>query len=425
MVFANAATPLASVADTFVIGAVGDKDDIAGVALGAVLFNIFYWSFYFLRMSTTGLAAQAEGANDQTASQLIVLRALTAALAIGLIVLVLRGPAAALGFWVLQGEAKVERLGEVYFSIRALGAIGAFASFALTGWLIGAGRTREVLAVTVVYSAVNIGLDFWFVFGLNLGVAGVAWATAIADVLSALMAGLVVHLVVQRRGGWRSEARAPRAVFDPSALKQLFAVNLDLMIRTWSLVISFSWFANIGAKLGAAVLAGNHVLLQIVSVWAFVLDAYAFVAESEVGRAFGAKSVSALRRAIRLTSEFAFASGFLFMIATFAFGPALLDAWIADEEARASALRFLPYCAAIPFFGAAAWQLDGIFIGATRSAAMRNAGIASALIYLALDRTLTPNFGAHGAWTAFLLFYLARAGALAADYPALERDVKA
>jgi MATE family multidrug resistance protein len=281
-----------------------------------------------------------------------------------------------------------------------------------------------VFAVNVAFSAINLVLDVWFVLGLGWGVAGVAAATAIADVASALIAGAIVLRAVAEQGGWSPAALIPKALLDPAAARRLFSVNLDLMIRTWSLVLGFSWFANVGARLGVSVLAGNHLLLQIVSVWAFVLDAYAFVAETEVGQAVGARSTPRLRRAIRLTTEFALASGFVFMLATLAFGPMALDAWIADEGARASAKTFLPYCAVIPFLGSLAWQLDGVFIGATRSKAMRNAAIVAVLIYLGVDLALTPQLGAHGAWLAFLAYYVARAGTLAAAYPGLEKSLR-
>lgn len=425
MVFANATLPLAGIVDTFVIGLVGNASDLGGVALGGTLFSVFYWSFYFLRMSTTGLAAQADGAGRTGDCQQVLARALLAALAIGAIVTLLRAPAAAIGFAVLQGPDDVEALGAEYFTVRSWGALGAFASFALTGWLIGLGRMRAVLVVSLVYSATNIVLSLWFVLGLGWGVSGVAAATAVAEYANALVAGLFVLNAIRRQGGLARAALGWSALLAPAAMKSLFAVNLDLMIRTWSLVIGFSWFANVGAKLGTAVLAGNHVLLQIVTLWAFVLDAYAFVAEAEVGRAVGAKSVPRLRRAIRLTSEFAVASGFVFMLATLAFGPPALTAWIADDAARTSAIALLPYTAAIPLIGAVAWQLDGVFIGATRSRSMRNAAVAAVVLYLGVDALLTPSFGAHGAWLAFLSYYVFRGGTLAIAYPALEKSLKA
>lgn len=425
MIFANAAVPLAGVADTAVIGMVGDKSDLGGVALGVVVFNVFYWSFYFLRMSSTGLTAQAMGAGDRASAQRVLLRALMIAAGLGFVLLTLRTPVAALGFHILQGDEAVEATGSTYFLIRSWGAPGAYALFALTGWLIGLGRMRAVLIISIAMSAINIGLDVWFVLDLNMGVGGVAAATAISELSAAVLAAVLVWREVRKGGGWAPGALDWARLSDPVAVRRLFAVNFDLMLRTWGFVFGFSWFANSGAQHGAAVLAGNHVLLQIITVTAFVLDAFAFVAEREVGHAVGSKSLSDLRRAIRLTAEFTVVSGFLFMVAMLAFGPALLNVWIADPEVRASALRFLPYCALTPFLGAAAWQLDGVFIGATRSTSMRNASLVAVVIYVALDVTLSSRWGPDGMWLAFLGYYIARAATLAVAYPGLERAAMA
>lgn len=419
MIFANATVPLAGVVDTAVIGAVGDKADLGGVALGSTLFNIFYWSFYFLRMASTGLAAQAAGAGDVSELQRVLYRALGLAGMLGLAVVALELPAARLGFAILQGGEQVEAVGRTYFLVRTLGSPAAYAVFALTGWLVGIGNTRGVLVIQVVFSLTNILLDLWFVAGLGWGVAGVAGATAIADVTSAVVGGVLVWRLL-REQGLRREAWS-RDLWNVRALRRLVVINTDMMLRSWALLAGFAWFANTGARQGAAVLAGNHVLLQVVTVWAFVLDAFAFTAEAAVGHAVGARSVSHLRRAIRVTTELAVACGAGFLVLTLLGGPWVLERWIADPEARTAALRFLPYCAVIPLVGAPAWQLDGIFIGAMRSAAMRNASIAATAAYVGFDLLLTPWLGAHGMWTAFILFYVARGATLLPGYPAIER----
>lgn len=416
MFFANAAVPLAAVVDTAVIGAVGGKADLGGVALGGTLFNIFYWSFYFLRMSSTGLAAQAGGAGQRDELQRILIRALGLSLALGLFSILLRHPFATAGFGVLQGGAEVERIGTTYFLLRSWGAPGAYATFAITGWLIGVGRTRAVLVSQIVFSAVNIGLDLWFVLGLDLGVAGVAAATAIADTVGAVVAAVAAWQWIRDQGGFIPDLFHRGTLWGRRALGRLMAMNSDMMIRSWALLAGFTWFANVGARQGAATLAGNHVLLQIVTVWAFVLDAYAYTAEATVGQAIGSQSRDALRRGIRVTTELALASGAVFLLLTLLLGPPLLRLWIADPETLATARRFLPYCAAIPFIGAAAWQLDGIFVGAMASGAMRNASIAALLLYLVVDRLLTPAFGGHGMWLAFTLYYVARGATLAVQY---------
>lgn len=421
MFLANAAVPLASVVDTAVIGAVGDKTDLGGVALGGTLFNVLYWSFYFLRMSSTGLAAQAEGAGDRLELQRILVRAVGLSLLLGALSLLLRSPFAALGFQVLQGGPVVEEIGGVYFRGRSWGAPGAYATFALTGWLIGIGRTGPVLVVQIVFSLTNILLDLWFVLGLGWGVAGVAWATAIADTLAALVGLGYAMQSLAARGGWLPEVFDRATLWSRRALRRLMSMNTDMMIRSWALLAGFAWFANAGAKQGAATLAGNHVLLQIVTVWAFVLDAYAYTAETAVGQAIGARSREAFSRAVRVTTELAIASGAVFLVSTLIAGPWLLDRWIADPEARSAALRFLPYAAAIPFIGAAAWQLDGIFVGAMAAGAMRNASLWAVVLYVGLDRALTPLLGAHGMWLAFVGYYVTRAGTLFAQYRSVTR----
>jgi len=425
LVLANATVPLAGVIDTFVLGVAGDKSDLGGVALGGALVSVFYWSFYFLRMGTTGLTAQADG-NGQTAeTQRILLRTLAIASVIGLAVWLVRDVISWIGFAILDGTEAVEAEGRNYLLARIWGFPASMATFALTGWMIGLGRNSATLAIYAIFSGINIVLDFWFVLGLGMGPGGVGAATAIAEWCAvAVGLGFAFHAVRQQKG-WTEGVLDRARLMDPHALTELFHVNINLMIRTWTLVIGFTWFANAGARQGTAALAGNHVLLQIITLWAFVLDAFAFVAETEVGRAFGRRSKEALRRAVRLTGEPMFAAGAVFAVLTFVFGDAALALVIDDEEARAAAITYLPWCAVVPFLGAGAWLLDGVFIGTTSGKILRNAGLAAVTVYLVSDALLAPAFGNHGVWAAFLIFYMARGASLAVAYPALERRIQA
>jgi MATE family multidrug resistance protein len=280
-----------------------------------------------------------------------------------------------------------------------------------------------VLVVQVVFSATNVLLDLWFVLGLGHGVVGVAAATAIADVTSAIAGGVIVWGIIRRQQGVQPGAWN-RELWSWGAIRRLLVINTDMMVRSWALLAGFAWFANTGARQGAALLAGNHVLLQIVTVWAFVLDAFAFTAETAVGHAFGAGSLVDMRRAIRVTTELALVCGAAFLVLTLVGGPWVLERWIADPDALAIAKRFLVYCAVIPLIGAPAWQLDGIFIGAMRSASMRNASVVATALYIGFDLALTARFGPHGMWAAFLLFYVARGATLAVAYPGIERATK-
>ncbi len=424
MIFANALIPLVGVIDTAVIGLSGDASDIGGVALGGAVFAVFYWSIYFLRQSVTGFTAQAMGAGKLQESQLTVLRALLIAMIVGFAFIALKSQIVSLSFAVLQGSEAVESKGVAYVTARFWGAPAALGLFAVTGWFIGAGHMHIALVVQAFLAVINGALDIWFVLGLGWGPTGVAAGTAIAEWF-AFVLGLALMLKTMRRAGMGFEHLASwEQLFDPTALKPLFAVNLDLFVRSIFMVIGFNWFINAGARQSDVVLAANQVLLQFIVVWAFALDAFAYTAEAETGRAVGRKSVEELRRAIRLTSEFAFICALGFSIITLLGGGWVIRHLLADKLVVEAALTYLPWCAGVPMLGVWAWQLDGVFTGATRSAVMRNSAITSLLIYLALDAVLAPMGGNHGVWAAFLSYYLARGITMSLGYPALERSVQ-
>jgi MATE family multidrug resistance protein len=194
-------------------------------------------------------------------------------------------------------------------------------------------------------------------------------------------------------------------------------------VRTVAMLGGFAWFTHAGSTVGTAALAGNQVLLQFIAVAAFVLDAFAFIAEKEAGEAVGAGDVGRLRRAMRVTTELSFLAALGFVAAFLLGGPAVIRTFVADDAARRSALAFLPLCAVVPLLGMPAWQLDGVFIGATRGRALRNAALVATGVYIGLDCVLRPALGNLGVWLAFLAHYGLRAAGLAVAVPALFRAV--
>lgn len=411
VMLAQAAIAATGVVDTAVMGLYGDKSDLAAVAIASVAFSFIYWGFGFLRMSTTGLVAQALGREDQAAARATLQRGLLLGAAFGLAIFAL-SPLLRLGVFAPFGaEADVVTLADGYFAARVWGAPALLTQYAITGWLLGTGRTGALLAMQIVMNGVNIVLDVWFVAGLGWGPAGIGAGTAIAEWVS-LVFGLALI--------WRSLKRE-QGLLDRAALLALFNANRDILIRTLALLFAFAWFVRSGAQMGTAQLAGNEVLLQFITVAAFVLDGFAFVAEKEVGEAYGARSVARLRRAMRLTSELAFGFGIVISIAYLVGGAAIIERFVNDREARAAALAFLPYCAAVPLIGVAAFQLDGFFLGATQGRAMRNAAIVVTAAYVALDLTLRPVWGNTGVWLAFLGMYVFRTAALGYYLPSLIR----
>ncbi|MBL4617128.1 MAG: MATE family efflux transporter [Robiginitomaculum sp.] len=424
LIFANAAIPLVGVIDTAVIGISGNATDLAGVALGGAIFAIFYWGTYALRQSTTALVSQAIGRSDRRQSQLVLMRSGLLGLAFGAGVLLFHQPITDFSFGVLQGSIGAEATGREYVKWRFAGIPAAIALFAITGWMIGAGLPRMAMMVQLLLAFINTVLDIWFVIGLGWGPMGVALGTSIAEWV-ALFLGLVLVLqYIHKTTGFSSVLYKWSYVFHFAEFKQLLTVNRDLFIRSGCMIVGFTWFINSGAKQGDAILAGNQILLQFITVWAFVLDAFAYTAEAHTGRATGKKSRIDLLRAVRFTSEYAVATAIACSLLTLLAGPFLLSAIISDQQALQAALLYLPWCALVPIIGVAAWQLDGIFVGATRSAAMRNSAIISVFIYLAVDYFLTSSYGNSGVWAAFLIYYLARGLTLIIAWPALLRSIQ-
>lgn len=435
MVLANAAEPLAGIADTVVIGTTGDTSELAGVALGVTATNLLVYTVYFIRLSTTGLVAKALGAGDGLEAQRVLVRAVLLGAGLGLLGLCLGGPLAEAAFAVLGGAPEGVAAGQAdlggypagqaYFRFRTFGHPAGFALFALSGWLIAHGRTGAVLGQQLIFSLTNVGLDVVFVLGLDLGAGGVGLATALAQGVACLFGLVQVLRGLRPQGGPDPRAWSSIALLDGGAWRELTRVNLDFMVRTWALLVGFTWFTRAGAMAGDMVLAANHVLIQVISFWSFVLDAFAHVAEAEVGRAFGRRSLRLFRRAVRVTGELSLASGALFAAATLFLGPILVDAVVGSPGVAEAAKARLMWCAAVPLLGAPTWLLDGVFVGATASRAMRNASVLSVLVYLGLDTALRSAWGPAGIWPAFLGYYVARGATLAVRYPRLEASVEA
>ncbi len=413
--------PLVGLVDTAVIGRTGDAVALAAVALGSFVVTFLFWTFGFLRMGMTGLTAQAEGAKDAVEVRALLIRGIAAGCGLGLALFALQSVLIPLAFRLFAGSGELDAVAEGFVAARLFGAPAALAGFAINGWLLGLGRTRAALLLQIVMNGANIALDLIFVWHFGWGARGVGFGTASAEWI-ALATGLgIAGFVLGREGRGTILAEARRA-FDPAALKRLFGVNADIMVRTVALLALFGWFANAGARLGPVQLGANHVLSQFVAVAAYVLDGFAFTAESRVGQAIGAKSRGDFLRAIRLTGEFSVASGLIFAAAIALGGPWLVALMTSNPEVQARALALAPFAALQPLIGAPAWLLDGIFIGATRGKALRNAAILSTALYIATDFACRP-WAATGVWIALSLSYVYRAGALAIYWPGLLREV--
>lgn len=402
--------PLVGIVDTAVIGRTGDAAALAGVALGTTVINFLFWSFGFLRMGMTGMTAQAQGAGNRAEVDALLARGMTIGIGIGALLAALQVLLIPAAFAILAGGGALDVAARQFTAMRFFGAPAGLAVFAVNGWLLGLGRTRAALALQVVMNLANIGLDLLFVWHFGMGARGVGLGTSCAEWIALATGAAMVwpHLRVTGRA----------RLFEPAAMRRLFAVNADIMIRTVALLLLFGWFANAGARLGVTALAANQVLMQAVGLVAFVLDGFAFTAESRVGHAIGGGSRADLIRAIRLTGEFSLGVAVLASLLIALFGALGVEALVTDPAVCADAIALVPLVVALPLIGMPAWLLDGIFIGATRGRALRNAGLLSTALYILTDLALRP-WGAPGVWWALLASYVYRAVALGRHLPAL------
>ncbi|MCG8556389.1 MAG: MATE family efflux transporter [Proteobacteria bacterium] len=437
IIVANASSPVLGLVDTAVIGHVGTTADLGAIGLAAIVFNFIYWSFGFLRMGTTGFVAQAAGADQELEVRAALGRALAVAACAGSLLVLAQSPLERVAFWLSGASPEVEALARDYFLLRIWAAPASLATFALLGTLIGLGQSRMLLRIQLCLNAMNVVLDVLLAGVLGMGVRGVALGTAFAEWTTlALALSWVLALLWNRRAARRPDderqagdlgAKEPfwawDLIRDRAKLLQTLSANTDLMLRTLLLIFGFAWFVDRSAQLGNEVLAGNQILLQFVTLSAFFLDGFANVAETLVGRAVGARDKHAFDRAVRLSTEPALATAAVLTLAIVGFGEPFVQALTPLLDVRESASRVLPYAAGYVLVAAAAFQLDGIFIGATRTRDMRNGAAWSVAIYLVAWFGLREVGGNPGLWLAFTIFAAARGLTLAVRYPALRRTL--
>jgi MATE family multidrug resistance protein len=418
VMLSNLSTPLIGIVDTAVVGRLADAAYIGAAAIGGLIFSFVFWSFGFLRMGTTGLTAQALGRGETMEVSAALGRALLVAVAVGIGLIVLQWPIRAAAFAAVHASARVDGLARGYFDIRIWAAPATLANYALLGWFIGLGRTDIGLVLQLVLNLANMALDVLLVSGFGWNVRGVALGTTVAELFAAIVGiALAMRELRHMQAAWEL-----RLILVPAMLRRTLAVNVDIMIRTLALIAAFFWFAAQGARQGDTVLAANSILLQFISLAAFFLDGFAFATESLVGRAIGAAHRAGLMLAVKLTTAWAAGVAVAVSLGLLVCGPWLIDHLTVNAATRGVAERYLPWAAAAPLCGVWAFQLDGIFIGATQTADMRNAMLLSLGIFLGAWWMLT-GFGNDGLWAAFYVHYLARTVTLLRYFPKLVRAV--
>lgn len=404
IVLANLTQPILGAVDTAVAGHLGSAADLGGVALGGLFFNCVFWGFGFLRMGTTGLVAQAFGADDQPALRANVVRALLLAFGIGAVILLMQSPLIHHVLDLIGGSDEVQRNARLYCRARIGSAPFALANYVVLGYLLGTQRVRIALIAQVLINVVNVIAVLAYVYGFGWGIAGIGAATATADTVGfAFGAAVLWHL--------RPRGLAPlawRTIVEPAELKRLIAINRDIFLRTMCLLGSFGWFAHVGASQGDAILAANALLLNFQTFMAYGLDGFAHATEALVGAAIGARDRNAFRQAVKVNLFWAALGALGFSAVYWGAGTWIIDRLTDQPTVRAAAQTFLPWAALSPLVSVWGFLLDGVFIGATRTRELMQAMAISLVVFLAASWILVGVLGNHGLWIALLIFMAAR-----------------
>lgn len=409
-IVSNITVPLLGLCDVTIMGHVGGAVHIGAIAVGSMIFNVMYWLFVFLRMSTSGLTAQAYGARRWQEARRLLRRGLAVALSFGLAIVVMQVPLRWLTFWLMQAEGDVATLCTPYYHICVWGAPAVLGLYVVMGWLVGMQNTRVPMMIAIGQNVVNITLSLVLVIGFGMGIRGVALGTVVAQ-WAGFLAGLGFLSAGYRALG-ASYSPSDRPVTDEADTpKKHASLNLDIFLRTLCLVSVNLYFTSAGAAQGALILAANTLLMQFFMFYSYIMDGFANAGEALSGRFLGAAEPQMLRQTVRRLFGWGCGVALLFTAAYLLGGMSLLRLMTSDASVVNTARSFLPWAVLIPVAGMAAFVWDGIFIGNTLSRGMLVSCFWAAVTFFGLWFALSSVVGNHALWIA-LLTYLAMRGLL-------------
>ncbi|NIZ03946.1 MATE family efflux transporter [Thalassospira lucentensis] len=415
IILSNATVPLLGAVDTAVVGHLDSPHYIGAVAVGALIFSYVFWGFGFLRMATTGLAAQAYGRRDANAVRAVFARAAFIAIVAGLAVMVLQYPIVEIAMSLVAPTPAVEAAARDYFAVRIWASPATLMQYCMLGWLLAMRDSRAVFIFQVVLNSINIILDILFVQGFGWDVRGVAGATVIADYSGVVLGWFLMQPHLKRLGGtWRGIG-----ILDRTQLSKLMKINGDIFIRTLALTSAFALFTSFSARFGEVTLAANAVLQNFLMFGSFALDGFAHAAETLVGQAYGAERRKQFLWAVRKTTIWSMVSAVVLSGVFLLCGPWIINALTSIPEVRAESYQYMIWAVMLPISGVLGFQFDGVFLGATQTKQWRNMMLLSVAIYAVFAFWAVHTGSNHMLWAALNGFMLLRGVTLAVLFPSI------
>ena len=406
----NITVPLLGMVDVAIVGHIGNASYIAAIALATMVFNLIYWNFGFLRAGTTGLTAQAYGAGNKEEYLNVLVQGLVIAWSAAAMLLVLQWPIAQLCKRFLHSSPTTISLMLTYFYIRIWAAPATISLYVLKGWFLGMQNASSPMWIATILNLVNIVFSLLFVYVFDAGIAGVAWGSVVAQYSGLLLA--IIIWIRRYRHLWHDIRW--RAALELRKMVRFFKVNADIFLRSLCLIAVFTFIPYISADMGEEILAANTLLMQLFTLTSYVMDGFAYAGESLVGTYVGARNAELLHKVVRALVWWGVALAVFFTLLFVFGGEVLLRVLANDEEVIGTAMRFMFWTYLLPFTGFAAFIYDGIYIGATASAAMRNVMFVATAVFFALYYAFAARWGNHALWFAFIFFLIFRGGLMIA-----------
>ena len=405
-IVSNITVPLLGLVDVTIVGHLGATAYIGAIVVGGLLFNILYWNFGFLRMGTSGLTSQAYGRKDKDAEIRILVQAVSVGLFSALAMLILQYPIERLAFRLLDTSAEVEQYTVTYFRICIWGAPAVLAQYGFTGWFIGMQNSRYPMYIAIVMNVINIVCSSCFVFLFGMKVEGVALGTVVAQYSGVMMAlGLWFYNYKELWG---------RMTFKGSlqliAMRRFFAVNRDIFLRTLCLIGVTTFFTSTGARQGDVILAVNTLLMQLFTLFSYIMDGFAYAGEALSGRYVGACNLIQLKRAVRALFGWGVGLSLVFTLLYGVGGENFLGLLTNDKIVIETAGHYFYWVLAIPLAGFAAFLWDGILIGATATRFMLWSMLVASGSFFVIYYCFSGATNNHMLWLAFLVYLALRGG---------------
>ena len=405
-IVSNITVPLLGLVDVAIVGHLGSASYIGAIAVGGMLFNMIYWIFGFLRMGTSGMTAQVYGKRDLTEVVRTLLRAVGVGLLISLGLWILQSPILRGAFVLIDATEEVKRWASLYFNICIWGAPAILGLYGFAGWFIGMQNSRFPMFIAITQNIVNIAASLCFVFVLGMKVEGVALGTLIAQYAGLLMAFALwlkyykrLKAYIDWNGLWGREA-----------MRRFFSVNSDIFFRTLCLVAVTTFFTSTGARQGDVILAVNTLLMQLFTLFSYIMDGFAYAGEALAGRFIGAKNDVGLRKCIRLLFLWGIGLSLSFTILYALGGKNFLGLLTNDTSVIEASGDYFYWVLAIPLCGFSAFLWDGIFIGATATRQMLYSMLVASGTFFIMYYLFYQSMGNHALWMAFLWYLSLRGG---------------